>query len=147
MEDLFFHQDWLMKVRRCRVIDAPLYQYHINFGGIMFSPAIKDYYMDVFHVQNAIFDKLNAEGVADACRLELAYIYYKKAFVTPMEYLLYGEPLIPYDSGNAHLVRKTLLDRFPDILQNPYVMQDQSEDNRIMMRAVQGEDVRELVRS
>lgn len=136
MEDIAFHQEVLCRVRRFYVSEKVLYNYRKNLGGIMLSPAAVRYFMDVFYVQRATYEGFLRNGLNTGLELELAWIFYYKGFVTPMEYMLYGEDIIPYDREKVALMCHTLFYFFPNILRNPYVLSDNSDQNKQLLQTL-----------
>ncbi|MBR0092059.1 MAG: glycosyltransferase [Lachnospiraceae bacterium] len=136
MEDIAFHQEVLCRVRRFYVSEKILYNYRKTPGGIMLSPDAIRYFMDVFYVQRATYEGFLRNGLNAGLELELAWIFYYKGFVTPMEYMLYGEDIIPYDREKIDLMCHTLFHFFPDILRNPYILADNSEQNKQLMQTM-----------
>lgn len=133
MEDIGFHQEGLLRARRYYACGRALYNYRINPKGIMLSPEVTQYFMDVFYVQEASYRALKEEGLCEGLEAEYGLVFYVKGFVMPMEYMIYGGDAFPYDPEKVSLMSNTLMDFFPDILHNPYVLSDHSEENIKML--------------
>ena len=61
------------------------------------------------------------------------YQYYAQYFREPMRELLYHDLQLPYDPMQAREMRDALLQRYPDILRDPSVLQDETDDNDLML--------------
>ena len=133
MEDIAFYQETLCTPARHVVTDDVFYNYRQNTSGVMLSADIVNRYMEVFHVQHDVYRRLHDAGLTGDIETEYGYIFYYKGFVTPMEYMVYGEDIIPYNAGHADLLARTLIGFFPDILHNPYVLSDRTKDNTDML--------------
>ncbi|MBR0093313.1 MAG: glycosyltransferase, partial [Lachnospiraceae bacterium] len=134
MEDVFFHENWLLRVDSCCTTDQTRYEYRSHFGSIMLSENLKDYYMDAFYVQDAVYEKLLGEGLLQGLQTEMAFIYYYKGYVIPMEYLIYGDPVIPFSEENVLMLRDTVMKKFPDIRNNPHVRMISTGDREQILR-------------
>lgn len=130
MEDLYFHEMCMMYAESCYVIGEPLYWYRENSNGVMFSNRIEEYFMDTFYMQEQACQDLTNRGMLQGYEQEFSLIYYVKAFAEPVGRMLKQENHINFDKEKVGLIRERLLEHFPDIFENPYVLQDQSSKNQ-----------------
>ncbi|MCH5268300.1 MAG: glycosyltransferase [Lachnospiraceae bacterium] len=128
MEDLFFSELCMMMAKTCFEIPDTLYYYRTNPNGTMLT-VNQSNFLDTFLVQDSTYCTLFEKNIVNGYEQELALIYYVKAFVEPLSRMKNGTNGIVWDEEVYQLIKKTIFSRFPDILQNPYILSDKSEYN------------------
>lgn len=125
MEDVYFSELCMLYASRIVCLPTAYYFYIINHSGTMLSEKIVDYYMDTPKMQNAATERVLAEQLSDGCELEYQMLHFSKAFAEPIERMRRDKHF--YNPENITWLKEKVLFYFPEILQNPYMMQDTSE--------------------
>lgn len=132
MEDLYFHQMSMFLASSCYVLKDALYQYRYNENSIMHSNKRDNYFMDTFYVQEHTYQQLNELGKLNNFELEIGYVYYQKAFLEPIREM--QRRRIGLEGNEKYeLLVKTIISHFPNILDNPYICNDMSDENMRML--------------
>ena len=100
----------------------------------MFSPSVRNYYLDTYYVEIMTLNELRKRGLFSGYEEELGLIFYVKAFVEPVRRMLSNEHGILYDKDIVRKITNTMLKYFPDIMLNPYILQDTSDYNKTFPR-------------
>ena len=129
MEDMYFHQMSMMYADSCYVLPDMLYHYRYNPDSIMHRKERDAYFMDQFYVQEKVYQDLLERGKTKDYINEIAFIYYVKGFIAPVRPLISENGNVE-DEEKVQIIREKILDHFPDILENPYIIQDTSEYNQ-----------------
>lgn len=125
MEDVYFSELCMLYARRIVYLPTVYYFYIINYSSTMLSEKIIDYYMDTPKVQNMTTERVLAEQLSGGCELEYQMLHFSKAFAEPIERMRRDKRF--YNSENIAWLKEKIFFYFPDILQNPYMLQDSSE--------------------
>ena len=137
MEDIYFSELCMMKMNSYVRVPDTYYFYCINAAGVMCSDGILSYYMDTAKVQNMTTEFVLKQGLASHCMYEYAYLHFSKAFAEPVMRMCRDIKFLSYN--NFQYLKKTLLQFFPDFLQNPYVKKDDSEEMEWYELLLQGD--------
>ncbi len=119
MEDIYYTYMLIGHASSWCHLSLPLYNYYINPNGTMKSSKIRDYYMDVHNMFSLAMDQLIPSGFYNACSQELAFMYYKKAFIDLTRFMLGNFNTFPVD--NYRILRDYMMEFFPNISQNKYL--------------------------
>ncbi|MCM1543522.1 MAG: glycosyltransferase, partial [Blautia sp.] len=126
MEDIYFSELCMLNMNSYIRVPYTYYFYCINPSGVMYGEHISDYYMDTAKVQNMTTRFVLDCGLASDCMQEYAFLHFSKAFAEPVARMCRDKSFFSYD--NFHYLKKALLQLFPDLLQNPYVKNDNSAE-------------------
>ena len=139
MEDLYFYTLCLMTSGSFLTYSKSIYKYRQNPSGTMFSPSVRNYYLDTYYVEIMTLNELRKRGLFSGYEEELGLIFYVKAFVEPVRRMLSNEHGILYDKDIVRKITNTMLKYFPDIMLNPYILQDTSDYNKTFLDIIRNE--------
>lgn len=128
MEDVYFSELCMLYASRIVYLPTAYYFYIVNNSGTMLSEKIVDYYMDTPKMQNAATERVLAEQLSTGCELEYQMLHFSKAFAEPIERMRRDKRF--YNSEHIAWLKEKIFFYFPEILQNPYMLQDSSETMR-----------------
>ena len=128
MEDIYYTYMLIGHASSWCHLNLPLYNYYINPFGTMKSDKVRDYYMDVHNMFSLAMDELVSIGFYDACSQELAFMYYKKAFIDLTRFMIGCFNTFPIN--NYRILRDYMMKYFPNISQNNYLS---IEDKRTIL--------------
>lgn len=137
MEDIYFYQLCMMYADSCYVVQNPLYCYRYNFDSIMHNPSYPSYAMDGFYVQEMVYQELERQGKIEGYEQEMALIYYVKGFCGPASGIDLDGNI--ENRKNLQLIKSKMTEHFPNIMENPYILQDKSEYNTRYLDLLQQE--------
>lgn len=140
MEDIWFSELCMMKMRTYVRVPETYYFYYINESGVMCGDGMRNYYMDTPAVQNMTTVFVLEQGLASGCMHEYAYLHFSKAFAEPVMRMRRDRRFFSYE--NFLCLKRALLQFFPDILHNPYIINDDSEE-MAWYKSLLGEDYSE----
>lgn len=140
MEDVYFSGQCMLYLQDYLLLPETYYFYFVNERGTMFGDRIQSCYMDTPRMQDMTTSLLQTHGWYDDCETEYAYLHFTKSFVEPVWRMLSGEVLFSYD--NFRLLKKNLLNYFPDIADNRYVRESAGTEIS-MCRSLLAHDVTE----
>ena len=129
MEDILFSTQCMYYMKSYLLLPANYYFYYVNDNGAMLSDTLKNYYMNTMAVQNMSTDFLAEHHWYTDCYDEYAYMHYKKAFEEPLWRMCINPELYSYE--NIMLAKHELLERFPDIADNPFMVSSDSSITKI----------------
>lgn len=121
MEDIYFSEIVMANMKKYVWIPQKLYFYYINPNGTCHSRKAIDYYMDAVVVQNVATDKIRERDFLPGCDRELEYLYFLKGFCAIMIRMIQSRDFYSYE--NYLWAYSELLERYPRVFENPYVVQ------------------------
>ena len=125
MEDILFSSMCMRYMHSYIFLPEKYYNYYMNENGTMLSKSISEYYMDTATVQNMATDFLRDCEWYNDCYDEYAYLHYTKAFEEPIWRMCIDSSLYSYE--NLVTLKRELLQRFPDICTNRYLIGSDSD--------------------
>lgn len=134
MEDIAFHQICMMTAKKVVMIAEGLYLYRHNLEGIMHSPRHCEYLCDHFKAQEVAYQRLVSEKKLVGFEKEFELLYYVKAFYIPVSEMLSEQGKEWYDEEMIRMIGDTIFEHFPDIAENPYILQDKAELSQRIFR-------------
>lgn len=120
MEDILFSERCMQHLKSYILLPETLYFYCYNENGTMLGSGIRHYYMDTARVQNMAADTILNENGMEGCLEEFEYLHFTKAFEEPVRRMWENTEFFSYEK--LQWLKRELLRRFPDILQNGYVL-------------------------
>lgn len=124
MEDVYFSELCMLYATNITYIPIPYYYYYYNPNGTMFSDKMLSYYMDTPKVQNMIAERAIEEHILEDCILEFEVLHFVKACLEPLDRMLTDKRY--YNEDNIKYIREKINIYFPNIAENPYLLQDKS---------------------
>ena len=133
-EDILFTLRAYLKAKKIATISDPLYWYRENMGGLTFSSTIKNRVWESFKVMDITYGLVKQEGDLGGIESEMELIYYVVAWYSHI--LKMRDRFQNYDEENGRLskIAKMIIDRFPGILNNKYLLADASENNKYCIK-------------
>lgn len=129
VEDLYFYELCMMTAQSAYEIKKPLYYYRRHSRSTTDTEFQKNF-ISFFTVQDAVYREMTKRNLTEGFRLELALLYFEKAFVQPMLCMTNNADGMVRDEEIFQMIKKTILSHFPDILDNPYILSFTSETDR-----------------
>ncbi len=144
MEDIYFSEHCMLVMNTYVRIPQTYYFYCINESGVMFGGHIINNYMDTAKVQNITTKAVTEQSLIKDCRNEYAYLHFSKAFAEPVQRMYRDKRF--FSHANFLKLKEDLLRFFPDILENPYIANDNSAEMNLYKQLLR-EDCPEILLS
>lgn len=125
MEHIYFSELCMMHMKSCARLPRTYYFHCENAAGTMYSENIIHYYMDMATVQIAATERLMRENCLSECQDEYAYLHFSKAFAEPIGRMIQDQRFYSYE--NFNFLKDSLFRLFPNIIENPYISNEQSQ--------------------
>lgn len=120
MEDILFSAECMAYMKSYMFIPVKYYNYFLNPNGTMRGKDIRQYYLNIVTVQNMATDFLLSHNWISDCIEEYSYAHYCKVFEDIVLSMCTDFSLYSYDVITR--LKKDLLERFPDICHNKYLL-------------------------
>ena len=135
--DILFTLRSYIKATKIATISAALYWYRENMSGLTFSNTIKNRIWDSFNAMDATYECVKQEGAIQGIETEIELIYY---IVIWYAYILkvrdgfqnYGD-----EKDRFSEIASRIISRFPNILNNKYLLADTSENNKYCVKLLE----------
>ena len=125
MEDVYFSEMSMAYMTKYVWLPQTLYFYYVNTNGTYFNPQAAKYYMDALRVQNFAIDRIRSERLDFNCEKEYEYHYFWNAFCGIIRRMILDKNFFSYE--NYLLAYQEVGERYPNILQNIYVLTSEAE--------------------
>lgn len=141
MEDIYFTHMCLLHMKSLYYMRKYFYNYYFNSNSTMHSDKASDRYMDATQVQNEITRLILKEHKLDDCMDEVAFMHYRKAYSDQIQRMIDDRNFYSYDRFVK--LKKELLEIFPEITKNPYVVKDKEKQGKTAYKLLENDMTKE----
>ena len=129
-EDLYFQQMYMLMANRYFVCSLPLYVYCQNERSAIHTFNVHKL-LDAANAQEAVYCDAIRMHLLSGVEKEFETVYYIRGFSFYVrQMMILGE--FDKDAPEYQVLRRRLLNHFPNIKNNPYILADQSPENMEM---------------
>ena len=129
-EDTFFAMLVHVYAKKIYILEENLYHYYMNPASIVHTEN-PVFYQDYFKANRQKWEELEKRGLLDRYRRGIEFDYLMNCYMGGLEMLAYRFSEFP--TGAFFLLKKDILDRMPDIKNNPYIPKHCNEMHRMML--------------
>ena len=119
----------LMAQRMGYVGEKPLYYYMLRKGSIMHSSNFERSFRDRTWVLDFLMAYFHKQQAVQTFRKELEYMFFEHGYFIPLKEIILEDTRSPWISRFEQYVSQ----KYPDFLKNPYIRQNLSKKDRIML--------------
>ena len=129
-EDLATTPRFMLTAQRMGYVgEKPLYYYMLRKGSIMHSSNFERSFRDRTWVLDFLMAYFHKQQAVQTFRKELEYMFFEHGYFIPLKEIILEDTRSPWISRFEQYVSQ----KYPDFLKNPYIRQNLSKKDRIML--------------